>query len=210
MIREMLMYRSAVIGALALALAIPFVATSANAVTPSNVTVKPMTVNGTGCPAGTAAVAVSPDNEAFTVTYSDYIAQGDPGDVTSARKFCQLALEVKFPQGFTFAVAKADYRGYLDLQRGTRAIIDASYYFAGDSATASDSETVSGPVEANWQLTNAMPSTSLVYRACGSERLLNVKSSLRIDPASSSQSYISMDSTDVSYSTIFNFTWKRC
>jgi hypothetical protein len=34
-----------------------------------------ITVNGSGCPAGTAAVAVSPDNTAFTVTYSNYTAQ---------------------------------------------------------------------------------------------------------------------------------------
>ncbi|CAM5378677.1 hypothetical protein SALBM311S_06184 [Streptomyces alboniger] len=32
-------------------------------------------MNGSGCPQGTAAVAVSEDNTAFTVTYSDYLAQ---------------------------------------------------------------------------------------------------------------------------------------
>jgi hypothetical protein len=34
-----------------------------------------VTVNGSGCPPGSAAVAVSPDNTAFTVTYSQYLAQ---------------------------------------------------------------------------------------------------------------------------------------
>lgn len=42
---------------------------------PDKIIIKVATVNGSGCPQGTAAVAVSEDNTAFTVTYSDYLAQ---------------------------------------------------------------------------------------------------------------------------------------
>ena len=67
-----------------------------------------ITVNGSGCPAGTAAVAVSPDNTAFTVTYSDYLAQVGIGSVpTDFRKNCQLNILVHVPQGFTYAIASA-------------------------------------------------------------------------------------------------------
>src|ERR1700733_590911 len=69
--------------------------------------------NGTGCPLGSADVTVSPDNKAFTVTYSQFTAQTGAGTrPTDFRKNCQLALNVHVPQGYTFAVAGADYRGY--------------------------------------------------------------------------------------------------
>ena len=42
------------------------------------ITIDVVTVNGSGCRIGTAAVAVSPDNKAFTVTYSEYLAQVGP------------------------------------------------------------------------------------------------------------------------------------
>lgn len=42
---------------------------------PDKIVIKVATVNGSGCPQGTAAIAVSEDNTAFTVTYSDYLAQ---------------------------------------------------------------------------------------------------------------------------------------
>src|SRR3712207_1310352 len=58
-----------------------------------------VTVNGSGCPVGTAAVAVAPDNTAFTVTYSDYLAQvGVGAKPTDFRKNCQLALQVHVPE----------------------------------------------------------------------------------------------------------------
>src|SRR4051794_3787745 len=39
---------------------------------PDKIVIDVVTVNGSGCRPGTAAVAVSPDNTAFTVTYSEY------------------------------------------------------------------------------------------------------------------------------------------
>ncbi|MYY10946.1 DUF4360 domain-containing protein [Streptomyces sp. SID4919] len=79
------------------------------------------TVNGSGCPTGTAAIAVSPDSTAFTVTYSDYLAKaGGPSLPTDFRKNCQLNLIVHVPNGFTYAVMGVDYRGSASLERGGR------------------------------------------------------------------------------------------
>jgi hypothetical protein len=87
---------------------------------------------GSGCAPGTADVAVSPDNTAFTVIYSNYLAQAGPGiSVTDNRKNCQLNVLVHVPHGFTFAIAKVDYRGYGFLQRGATASQRANYYFQG-------------------------------------------------------------------------------
>ncbi|KJK55093.1 DUF4360 domain-containing protein, partial [Saccharothrix sp. ST-888] len=87
--------------------------TSAVTPPPDKIVIDVATVNGSGCPAGTAAIAVSPDNTAFTVTYSNYLAQvGVGANPTDFRKNCQLNLDVHVPQGFTYAIAAADYRGF--------------------------------------------------------------------------------------------------
>ena len=54
---------------------------------PDRIVIDSVAANGTGCPPGTASVAVSPDNTAFTVTYSNYLAQVWPGSApTDFRK----------------------------------------------------------------------------------------------------------------------------
>src|SRR5438128_1524976 len=84
---------------------------------PDRVVIDVVTANGTGCKPKSTAVAVSPDNTAFTVTYSDYLAQvGVGAKPADSKKRCNLNLRVRVPQGFTYAVAQADYRGFAHLE----------------------------------------------------------------------------------------------
>src|SRR5215211_5992508 len=110
------------------------IAVAESAPPPDRIVVEVVTVNGSGCRPGTAAVAAAPDNTAFTVTYSEYTAQvGRGATPTDFRKNCQLSLRIHVPQGFTYAIASADYRGFASLQRGAYARQGANYYFMGQS-----------------------------------------------------------------------------
>jgi hypothetical protein len=173
------------------------------------------TVNGSGCPAGTAAVAVSPDNTAFTVTYSQYIAQvGIGAAATDFRKNCQLSLVVHVPQGFTYAIAKADYRGFASLARGASSTSRANYYFQGDSQNTSRSHSYSGPFEDSWQATDETDTAQLVYAPCGALRNFNINTELRVSAGTSdtkkTTSFMTMDSVDGSLTTIYHFHWLHC
>lgn len=180
------------------------------------VTVDLITVNGSGCPAGTTAVAVAPDNTAFTVTYSNYLAQvGVGAAATDGRKNCQLAVQVNIPSGFTFAIAQADYRGYANLAKGATGLQRASYYFQGESATQAISHRLPvGPYDDNWQATDTAAIGEMVYAPCGVKRLFNINTEMRVGAGSSdvskTTSYMSMDSTDGGVSTEYHFAWKRC
>ncbi|MCQ8768401.1 DUF4360 domain-containing protein [Streptomyces telluris] len=182
---------------------------------PDRVVIDVMSVNGSGCPAGTAAVAVAPGNTAFTVTYSKYLAQvGVGAKPTDFRKNCQLGLNIHVPQGFTYAIAKADYRGFAHLESGAVGMERASYYFQGMSHTTSVSHRFTGPLDDNWQTTDVTDAAEVVYAPCGAQRLLNVNTELRVsagssDPANST-SFMEMDSTDGSVSTLYHFSWKEC
>jgi hypothetical protein len=174
-----------------------------------------VTVNGSGCPAGTAAVAVSPDNTAFTVTYSSYMAMVGVGSTsTDWRKNCQLNIVVHVPSGFTYAISKVDYRGFASLAAGATALERANYYFQGQSQTAYASHPFTGPLGDDWQTTDEVGLAALVWAPCGALRNLNINTELRAmagtSDATKTTSFISMDSTDGAIDTIYHFAWNHC
>jgi hypothetical protein len=171
--------------------------------------------NGSGCPDNSAAVLVSPDNTAFTVTYNNYQAQVGVGAAADEfRKNCQLILNVHVPQGFTYAIAKTDYRGYAKLAPGSWAYEQANYYFQGDSHTTRARHNFAGPYDNDWQTTDEVGVASLAWARCGALRYFNINTELRIGPGTSdphtTTSLITMDSTDTDLSTIFHLAWKHC
>ncbi|WP_189893579.1 DUF4360 domain-containing protein [Streptomyces xantholiticus] len=182
---------------------------------PDKVPIDLVSVNGSGCRPGSATVAVAPDNTAFTITYSEYLAQvGKGAKPTDFRKNCQLGLNVYAPQGFTYAIAKADYRGFASLQNGASATQRASYYFQGMSRTSYRSHRFHGPLQNNWQVSDTTAIHALVHKPCGEERNFNINTELLVDGGRSdttnTTSFMAMDSTDGSFTTKYHFAWKKC
>ncbi|MFH9350393.1 DUF4360 domain-containing protein [Kitasatospora sp. NPDC017646] len=173
-----------------------------------------VTADGTGCPTGTAAVAVSPDGTAFTVTYSKYIAQIGPGtSPTDAQKDCRLSLRVHAPGGYTYAVVSAGYSGFASLAPGASATQRASYHFQGDPRTTTSNHHFKGPFDNNWQTTDTVPVAALVFAPCGEERSLGINTELRVEQGTSSPSATSvmeMDSTDGRINTVYRLALRRC
>ncbi|MFI6687316.1 DUF4360 domain-containing protein [Streptomyces sp. NPDC050485] len=182
---------------------------------PDKIVIEVATVNGSGCPLGTAAVAVSPDNTAFTVTYSQYLAQvGVGAQPTDFRKNCQLNLIVHVPQGFTYAIASADYRGYAHLESGATAAQKASYYFQGSPDTVTTTHPFNGAFDNDWEATDATDWAQLVWAPCGVQRNFNINTELRVNAGTSdptkTNSFIAMDSTDGNIQTVYHLAWKDC
>jgi len=181
-----------------------------NAPPPDRITVDVRTVNGSGCPAGTASVRTSSDNTAFRVTYQNYVAiDGPGGGPTDFRKNCQLNLGIHVPQGFTFAIARVDYRGFAHLRSGARGTLRAAYYFMGSSDTLNLDHTLTGPYSAPFHATDITAVAELVFAACGKDVGLNVNTSLLVNSPSGT-SFMAMNSTTGDIDTIFHFHWKRC
>lgn len=205
------------------AMAISFLAGPAIADRPAPAVVPPsgqvkvevVAVNGSGCRIGTAAVAPAPDNTAFTVTYSDYMSQvGVGARPTDFRKNCQIGVQVHIPQGFTFAIAQADYRGFAHLEQGASGTQRANYYFQGMSATAISSHTFYGAYNRGWQATDQTAFAALVWRPCGQDRIVNINTEIIVDAGSSNPrtttSFMTMDSVDGSVQTVYHFAWRSC
>lgn len=200
-----------VVGALASVIA---PAATASAAKPRQMAIEVVSANGSGCPRGSADVTASPDNKAFTVTYSQFTAQVGPGSkAIDFRKNCQLALNVRVPQGFTYAITSTDYRGFAHLERGASAYQSANYYFQGERQNSRVRHNFAGPMDGDWQRTEKVGIRALSFLPCGEERYLNVNTELRVNRGWSSSrknSMLTMDSTDGNIDTVYHLAWKKC
>lgn len=193
--------------------ALPASAADDAAAPPSTrITLDVQTVNGSGCPAGTASVSVLGDNTGFRINYSAYRAEAGAGaDPTDFRKNCQVNLLVHIPQGFTFAIARADYVGRLHLESGATALQRSNYYYQGSSENSVSDHVFAGPRDGTWLATDVTQTADLVYAACGATRSLNINTELRVYAgASGARSFISMRASDGEVYTIVQFQWKQC
>jgi hypothetical protein len=180
---------------------------------PDRIVIDVVTVNGSGCPAGTAYVSVSPDNTHFRVIYRDFIARAGAGaDPIDFRKNCQLNLQIHIPQGFTYAIGRADYRGFALLRRGATGLHRTAYYFQGSSDTVYKDHSFDGPFRDQWRSTDVTEIAELVFAPCGRDVNLNINTELRVHAGAvdGRSSFMAMNVTDGSIHTLYHFHWRQC
>jgi hypothetical protein len=174
------------------------------------VTVEVVANNGSGCAAGTATVVSNADDTGFRVRYRDFVARaGSDASAIERRKNCQLSVLVGIPDGWTVAIASANYRGRASLQAGASALQRTNYYWQGSSESHRSDHTFAGPFSGTWAAWDAAP--VLLYAPCDAQRVLNVNTELRVDAGTSAgTSAMSMSATEGDVETLFNFSWSRC
>jgi hypothetical protein len=172
-----------------------------------------VSINGSGCPAGTVEVSMSPGNDTLVVSYSDYLAWTGPGAAPEdIRKNCALGLRVDAPAGYTYAIRGLEYDGYAHLNSGVDGLQRAEYYFQGSSGTEVEHD-FTGPYDGSLSSSDNIPTEDLVWAPCGEQRNLNINTELRLDAtasaASNSVNLMAMESTDVPGTTL-ELAWKQC
>ncbi|MGK4005075.1 DUF4360 domain-containing protein [Sorangium sp. So ce1036] len=177
-----------------------------------NARIEGFTYAGSGCPVGTAAGVISPDQKALTVIFDRFEAQAGPGAARSAnRAFCQLAVDLRFEPGWQVALFDATYRGFADLESGVQALHETSYYFSGSPLTSGPlTWSMVGPFTDNFSRTDSFATT--VWSECGTVRPLNIKTNLyvtnRLAPARAG--VVTNDTTDVQVRIEYALMYRRC
>ena len=179
----------------------------AEAAAPPGGAVTVATVNGSGCPAGTASVATAADGSSFTVTYSAFRAEGDDTG-TEFRRNCQISVQVSHPANLTFAITGADHRGTGHLAAGASGEQLTTYYVQGSSASTPVSHAFTGPFDGGWQTSDVIDPAALRYAPCGEDRNLNLNTELRVDAGTATGSnWLAMRST---LTGSYRLTWRSC
>ena len=168
---------------------------------PGPVTIDVVSLSGDGCRPGTATVAMSGDNQAFTVTYSDFVVQAKGAE---AKKSCTIAVELSHASGYTYGVERTDFRGFVHLGGGERGTQRSSYRFPG-YPTRHGTQVYQGPVSDNWQVTDV--SDGVQHGPCKGRKPLTIEAELKV---TGKAGMMTMDSTDSSVSSTFRLSWQRC
>ncbi len=203
------------IGSVVLSLfAIPTAAPAAVPPPPSPVVVEVVKMNGSGCRAHSAVAAFSADRTAFTVTYSEYLAQVGGGvKPKEASKNCNLDVRFDLPAGYSYAVANAQYRGFGLLENGARGTQVANYYFPGPKP-ADRVHQFAGPFDDQWVHSDTVSAADQRWAPCGKSHKLQIDTALTVEAGTSDPattlSLLTMDSSDGVLSSTYNLNWKRC
>lgn len=165
---------------------------------------------GTGCPAGSASVSLSPDQTQISMLFDSYVVQAGNG-VAFDRKNCNIAVPVHVPQGFSVAVFGIDYRGFTGLPAGGRANLSVDYFLASGGRGVHTSKTFMGPQATDYLKHDDLGVESIVWTACGADTILRANTSMLVQTnASSQQAMATVDSADIDAGLIYHLQWRRC
>ncbi|MFD8496635.1 DUF4360 domain-containing protein [Amycolatopsis sp. NPDC059657] len=172
--------------------------------------VEVVTVNGSGCPAGTAETSAG--GNTFSVSYRAFFAQAGGGaNPVDSRKNCQVNVRVSLPPGYTYGLAGTTYTGFAHLEAGASALHRVSLYFQGTSPTVALNFPFTGPLTDEWRTDYRPHPTEIVYSPCGDSRNLNINAELRVstsDPAK--RSFLLADASRGIVRAKYDFAVKPC
>lgn len=166
---------------------------------------------GSGCPAGSASVTLSPDQKSLSILFDSY--QMEAGGVTGKRvdrKSCNIAIPVHVPQGWSVSVFQVDYRGFNSLPQGATSQFNVEYFFAGGQGPRY-ARRFMGSLNQDFLISNSLEATALVWSPCGADVNLRTNSSMMVMTNSrNEQALSSVDSVDLNAGIIYQFQWRRC
>jgi hypothetical protein len=163
-------------------------------------------LGGTGCPAGTATVALSRDGTSLTIRFTRYEVSAG-GARSFDRKACGLTIPVTLPAGMAVAIVGVQYKGVNRLPTGARSTLSAEIFFAGGRGPVV-SRSFTGPLNRSFTYTTAAAAT--VWSACGAALNLRVNSSLRVTTSGGRAASASIRSQEVGAALVYQLRFRRC
>jgi hypothetical protein len=178
---------------------------------PSKVYLDSISYGGTGCPQGSVGKSVAEDRQSFTLIFDSFVASSGPSvPITEGRKNCQLNINLRFPQGFSYTVAQFDYRGYVQLPAGVSAEQKSTYYFQGQTTQASGLSRWDGPKVLDYRVSDRLEAAAMVWCPCGFVLPININSQVRLLNANGQAAQITTDSIDGKVTHKYGLQWASC
>lgn len=166
---------------------------------------------GTGCPAGTASVVLSPDEDEITILFDQFVAEaGGSSRRTVDRKACDLGIPVHIPQGYSMAVIQTDFRGFNLVSHGGMNRLNTEYFWANQRGPVY-SNMYRGPQNADYFATNGVTASGVVWTPCGMSTNLRIRATIMTQTnRNMDQSMMTVDSADVSAGLVYHVQWRQC
>jgi hypothetical protein len=183
----------------------------AGAPDPNLTYIEGITYGGSGCPQDTVSAAFSEDKTTVTLIFDQFIAQTGQGvDIAESRKNCQVNVDLRYPQGWSYSIMSVDYRGFVGIPKGLTAEQKSTYYFSGSRKQASARSSFVGPKYEDYLFTDTIPTSNVVWSACGQVERGNINAQVRLFGNYSLPGMITVDSIDGKVTQLYAFQWKKC
>lgn len=166
-------------------------------------------INGSACPTGTRAQVSA--IESSTLEGLLFSIEGfDVNTKTMPRGFCNIAINIKHPAGWSYGVSGLATALYADVLKGVRGGVVVTSDFRGTGAKTSGGRRVDGAYKGIVNI-NQFPSP-VKFSPCGRNIPLNIKIDARLDGGSSSQeeSFFSVLPYKRAIEQGLKINWRRC
>jgi hypothetical protein len=191
-------------------IALAAIALSWPAMAQQGITLGEPAYGGTGCPDGTVAAVLSPNQTSLSILYDQYFVEaGQAAGRSFDRKSCNIAIPVSVPQGLSVSIIAVDYRGFNALPTGARSTFQVEYFFAGTRGPTFI-RNFSGPLTSDYLIRNELTAAALVWSACGADVILRTNSSLRVTAPSTQDALATVDTEDVNAALVYLLQWREC
>ena len=178
---------------------------------PAQVSIRNIAYGGSGCRQGSVGQILSPDAKAFTLLFDEYVAEAGPGvSLAEGRKSCQIAVDLKFPSGWSYSLFTVDYRGYARLDSGTTGLQQSSYYFQGSPSQATLRSEFRGPVNRDYLIRDKLGLDAVVWSPCGATRAVVINTQVRVSASGSKRALLTTDSITGELQHVYGIQWRRC
>ncbi|MDC3953184.1 DUF4360 domain-containing protein [Polyangium jinanense] len=179
---------------------------------PEGVEIRGLVYNGTGCPQSSVAGTLSEDRKALELIFGAFTAEASPlGLPSEARKFCQLTVDMAFPQGYSYSLVSADYRGFAELGAAVVGTQTSSYYFTGGFGRTFRTKLV-GPFSENYFRRDDLTLEAVVWSPCGASRPLNISTQAAVSTLAnrSGSGLMTVDSVSLVVRQTYGIAWRKC
>ena len=169
---------------------------------------------GTGCPAGSASVSLTEDQQTLSILFDSFVVQAPTiQGANFDRKNCNLRIPVRVGSGYQVALIAFDYNGFAAIPQGGRGNFEARYSYVGQVRPAIFRKTFMGGQANNYSLKNELISTTVDWTPCstGKDLMMVVDANiLAMTNRNQDAAQLSIDSVDVSTGLLYKYQIRRC
>ena len=128
---------------------------------------------GSGCPAGSASIAIAPDSSVLQILFDAMVAEtGTSLNRRIDRKQCTVVLPIYKEPGFQFTVVIAQARGFLALETGAQARVSQTVRIPNGLNGKPFEKKWTGPMMMEFILDNSLSSEPQLWSLCGQTQSL--------------------------------------
>lgn len=184
----------------------------------NQVNIKNIKVNGTGCPINsTTEILANKDKNApfnyFQVTYDEFVVTRGPDTKPSdSRKFCNIVLDLHYPDGWQYTMVDLQTSGYAEIAKGAKGTLKGDYQFRHTKLIKTVlTEFQEGFVD-EYDINSKIEGKDnvIIWSQCDLRIPLNLKTTINLTGSRKEESSLGLDIQSGVLTQKYKVNWKRC